>query len=922
MDPTVWLLAAIFAPVVCGLATLTMPRHALGGRVALALAGPILAVVLLGTFIARHGTTGEAVAGPGITWMPLVQLNLQLNADKLGLFFALLVSVIGILITVYARAYFGPDRDSLFRFYPYLHLFMTAMLGVALADNFMLLYLFWEMTAVSSFLLIGWERDDPKSVKLAMQAFVVTALGGLVMMGGLILLGVTSGQWTFSGLVTAVNAGQVSISALTVASFVMIFVGAASKSAQIPFHFWLPGAMAAPTPVSAYLHSATMVKAGVYLTGRMWPIFAIVLPFTWPNLIVPIGALTMIYGAFIALQKHDLKQIFAYTTVSQLGLLMTMYGLAGFEYHGHRNLIWDVTQILNHAMYKAPLFILAGAIGHVASRNLPDLKGFFWRDRTSKIMTVVLLLAGYGLAAGPFTVSFSAKEMFFYQIYHAKEHLASPLFWALVAAGVGTGMFNVAIFLRLCTTLFGRPQPAAHDAHGHHGQGDHGHETGIWPAFLWIPGLVIVAFQYIGGIVPGAYEALFGWLEPSMHNYDFHASAGAFPMIWDIHELNLPLKMSLCAIGLGFVLGLVPILRRQYNDPFDHAYPGFYTLCTKGGGRVFRIVQTGNAGTYVALVFVAMVGLFAWSAGFNLLEFGDWQQRWPAQAVIESSQDPQLRSELRAGALLTVMVCLSAVLLPVVTDRASRVLVLGACGFSVAAVYYVFKAPDLALTQVSIEIVSLMLFLLVLSMLPNPKPGRLLWIAPRLVLSIAVGVVMFWLTLTSAVGQRVTMPYFTAEGKPYANLGEFFKRNSYHAADTLAVGAGQVYGGVVDRGEAHRTSFGTISHEGHGQATVTIHKGGGGRNLVNVILVDFRGFDTLGEITVLGLAALGVWTLLRRGRRTAQGAEDKGDDVYPHPEGMENGTLDYSRVDIGEPTGQLDPEDQTLHRVAQRSPSI
>lgn len=923
MDPTVWLLLAIFAPVACGLATLTLPRHVLGGRVALALAGPIVTVVMLGAFIARYGTMGEAVAGSGIIWIPLVQLNLQLNADKLGLFFALLVSVFGILITVYARAYFGPDRDSLFRFYPYLHLFMTAMLGVALADNFMFLLLFWEMTSISSFLLIGWEHDDPKSVKLAMQAFIVTTLGGLVMMGGLILLGVTSGQWTFSGLVMAVNAGRVPFDASMAASFVMIFVGAAAKSAQIPFHFWLPGAMAAPTPVSAYLHSATMVKAGVYLTGRMWPIFAVVLPSIWSNLIVPIGALTMVYGAFVALQKHDLKKIFAYTTVSQLGLLMTMYGLGAFEYYGQRNLLWDVTQILNHAMYKAPLFILAGAIGHVASRQLPQLKGFFWRDRTSKIMTVVLLLAGYGLAAGPFTVSFSAKEIFFYQIYHAREHMASPLFWALVTAAVGTGMFNVAIFLRLCTTLFGRPQPNAYDAHAHHGPGGHGRETGIWPVFLWIPGLVIVAFQYIGGIIPGAYEMLFGWLEPNMHNYHFQTSVGAFPMIWDIHELNLPLKMSLCAIGLGFVLGLVPILRRQYNDPFDHVYPGFYTLCTRGGGRVFRIVQTGNAGTYVAVVFVAMVGLFAWSAGFNLLEWSAWQDRWPAQAAFESSQDPQLRSELRTGALLAVMVCLTAVLLPVVKDRASRVLVLGACGFSVAAVYYVFKAPDLALTQVSIEIVSLMLFLLVLSMLPNPKPGRVLWIGPRLVLSIAVGLVMFWLTLTSAVGQRVTMPYVTGEGKAYANLGEFFKRNSYHAADTVAVPASQVYGGVVDRGEAHRTSFGTKSHghKGrHGQATVTVHKGGGGRNLVNVILVDFRGFDTIGEITVLALAALGVWTLLRRSRRTALGADDNGDDVYPHAEGLTNGAIDYSRVDIGEPTGGSDPQNQPLSRIAQRSP--
>jgi multisubunit Na+/H+ antiporter MnhB subunit len=330
---------------------------------------------------------------------------------------------------------------------------------------------------------------------------------------------------------------------------------------------------------------------------------------------------------------------------------------------------------------------------------------------------------------------------------------------------------------------------------------------------------------------------------------------------------------------------------------------------------------------YVTFVFVAMIGLFAWSIGFD---FGSLAAKWPAAASIAADVDTQLeRAELRTGALLTVLVCLSALLMPIVKDRAARVLVLGTCGFSVTAVYYLYKAPDLALTQVSIEIVSLILFLLVLSLLPTATAGRQVWIVPRLMIAGAVGAIAFWLTLTSSVGARPTMPYLTAQHKPVAHLGEYFLRNSYHAKDTLHVPAAEVYGGVVDRGEAHLTSFGTGGHDdaGHEGAvepaaaahapTQTLHKGGGGRNVVNVILVDFRGFDTLGEITVLGLAALGVRTLLRRSRRSAQ-ASGPGTDIDESSNGTEDfDQSPYTRIDIPEPTGGIDPEDSALRSITQ-----
>ena len=926
MNPVFQLMLAIFLPVACGGATLLLPRRAIGARVGLAIFGPLGAMGLLLGFAAAHGTGAGPVAMP---WMPDLKLNLALHADQLGLFFALLVSGIGLPIVLYARGYFGPDADSLYRFYPMLLLFMTAMLGVALADNFMLMLLFWEMTSISSFLLIGWERDDPAAVRKAMQAFMTTAAGGLALMAGLILLGVHTGVWTFSDLLALHEAHRLAGDGLTTAAFVLIFTGAAAKSAQFPLHFWLPGAMAAPTPVSAYLHSATMVKAGVYLTGRLWPMLAVALPL-WPELIVPLGAFTMVYAAFIAVQKTDLKLIFAYTTVSQLGLLMAMFGLGAFEHaghggHGEPNLIWPVTQILNHALYKAPLFILAGAIGHVASRQLPELRGFFHRGKTERTMTVVLLLAAYALAAGPLTVSFVAKEFFFDQIWHGFEATHSAWFFLLIAAGIATGMFNVAVFIRLATTLLDRRQPepvALDDPVQTHGE--HHHESGIWPAMLWLPGAAIVAFQYLGGVLPGVFDRLFGWLEFGRY-YEAH-----LPGFWNaLAHPGVPLSMSVVAVGLGIAVGFGPWLRGVYNDPFDRSYNGFYWGVTKWfGPRAFGLIQRGNVRFYTASVCLSIVGMFVWTWWITPSSL------WLSQAASRQLAEFWHAQAMLPGYVAAALVCLTAVLMPLVTHRASRVLILGSCGFSVTAVYYIYNAPDLALTQISIEIVSLILFLLVLSLLPKQKRFEQQMVPVRLAVALAVGVVMSYMTLLSATAERPAMAatYVNAQGRhqPYAHLGEFFLRNSHHGVDTLAVAnAGP---NVVDRGEAHAHGFGTGGHTPHpgvsdpswiethpiahvpGRATTkpaVLHKGGGGDNVVNVILVDFRGFDTLGEITVLSLAAMGVWTLLRR-RAGAKSPKEQISDA------MRAGAVCALNVELPEPTGEPDAEDQALRRARER----
>ncbi|HEX2972687.1 MAG TPA: proton-conducting transporter membrane subunit, partial [Tepidisphaeraceae bacterium] len=270
---------AVFCPALFGLLGMLAPRRAIALRVGLGVAAPLASLVLLGTQIALHGTDGQPV---GVAWMTSLQLALSFHPDRLGLFFALLVAAVGLLITLYTRAYFGPDQNALYRFYPSLLLFMTGMLGLVLVDNFILMLLFWELTSISSFLLIGWERGDPPAVKNALQAFIVTGSGGIALLGGLILLGLATGHWSFSELVgTELSDGRVTI------AFLLIFFGVVAKSAQWPLHFWLPAAMAAPTPVSAYLHSATMVKAGVYLLGRLASPMAELA--VWPWLLISIG---------------------------------------------------------------------------------------------------------------------------------------------------------------------------------------------------------------------------------------------------------------------------------------------------------------------------------------------------------------------------------------------------------------------------------------------------------------------------------------------------------------------------------------------------------------------------------------------------------------------------------------------------------
>ena len=869
---------AVFAPVVLGLATLWLPRTWIERRMAVAVAGPTLAFVMLlmvtgqasehlgepkaeahhdeqvehaeshAAFHAEHLTTDT------IDWMPSLQINFAFLTDGLGLFFGLLVSGIGIGIFLYARGYFGREgptsADDLYRFYPTIGLFTTAMLGLVLADYTILTLLFWEMTSISSFLLIGWDRYDKKAVKLAMQAFFTTGLGGMGLFGGILVFGNATGYWRWSEMLANAESLQAAMLNITdhpqlLWAFVLMFIGAGTKSAQFPFHYWLPGAMAAPTPVSAFLHSATMVKAGVFMVGRLFPVFA-ALPL-FPQLIIPFGAATMLYGGVVALQQHDLKRIFAFTTVSQLGLLMTMYGLGAFEYHGHAAIDFDVTQIANHAFYKAPLFITAGAIGHFLSRDITKLNGAFYKH---KAICGTMMLAALGLAAVPGTISFQAKELFLYGIYHAASE--QPLLWIVMAMTLATAICNVAICVRVCTTLLGLPggmteadaPPSEHHDDHHH---DHPHEHGLLAHMIWLPGLAIVSFQFLGGIITPLWNLVFSNFEQTATTGNYFAK-GVPSLLYAVTHPGVPLFISVIAIIGGVILGLSKLWRGSIKDFADSIYPAMYWLAVTGGGRCFRLVQTGSLKHYLLFVLIALLAGFSWAS---------WSDK-EMHAVLIGSEAARI-FEYWPGILIGLIVCLTAILIPMTDIRIVRIVFLGACGFAVVALYLVYQAPDLALTQLMFEIISVILFVIVLRLLPKEKQGKDAGKRWRIPIAVCVGLAFGWMTLTAASHNRGELTNPGAEP-----LGHTLAQHSYGLKT-------DDYGNP----KLHTAMSNDVQE-----------RGGGGTNIVNVILVDFRGFDTLGEIAVLGLAAMGVWSMLPHRRRKNQKNKRTVHSDYP-PEAID-----------------------------------
>ncbi len=740
----------------------------------LALSPLAITVYLLGL---APRVAGGAVLSLRRAWAPGLDVSASFRLDGLSLLLGLLVVGIGTLVVIYAGGYLSdtPQRD---RFFALLFLFMGSMLGLVLADNLLLLFIFWELTSLASYLLIGFKHDQAKARKAALQALLVTGSGGLALLAGLVLLAQVGGSWELSALLD--QGARVQADPRFPLLLALILLGAFTKSAQFPFHFWLPNAMAAPTPVSAYLHSATMVKAGVYLLARLHPTLAG--GPTWSVTLTLVGALTAFVGAWLAWQKRDLKQILAYSTISALGTLVLLLGVGT-----PTALKTAMLFLLVHALYKGALFMTAGTIEHeTGSRDLGDLGGL---ARAMPLTLAGVALGALSMAGLPPLPGFLSKE-YLYETTLA----AGP--WA--AALTGAAWLTNVLLVVAAAVLIARPfrgsrRPAERPVH----EGP----PSLWLGPLVLGALALASGALIGPLADGLLAPAAGSVAGAPFKVSFAWWSGLTPM--------LALSALTVAAGLGAyaaydrartAAGRLDALSARLGPAraYEASLDGLQALAREQT----RLIQSGYLRTYVKWVLVFLLLL----VGGALLG---------GRAVVLAR--PTVPAQPHEVALAVVIV--AATLLAVTSrSRLTAVAALGVVGFALALFYVFFNAPDLAMTQFAVETLTVILFVLVLYRLP--RFTQLTSVATRrrdAALAVTVGLLMAALVLTvtaSPIETRLT-PYF--------------------AANSLALAKG--------------------------------------RNIVNVILVDFRGLDTIGEITVLAVAAIGVFALIRAGRRRRASAD-------------------------------------------------
>lgn len=725
----------------------------------------VLALALLLTHLPAV-LRGEVVQA-GWQWMPQLGLDIRFFIDGLSMLFAFMILAIGLLVVIYARFYLS-RKDPMGNFYTYLLLFQSAMVGVVLANNTLLLIVFWELTSLSSFLLIGFWGHLPAGRQGARMALTVTAAGGLSLIGGIMLLGGVCGSFDLTEIL---QRGQVIRESSSYPYIlVLILIGCFTKSAQFPFHFWLPHAMAAPTPVSAYLHSATMVKAGIYLMARLWPVMSGT--DSWFYLVATTGLLTMLIGAVIAMFEDDLKGLLAYSTVSHLGLITMLLGLGT-----KTAAIAAVFHIMNHATFKAALFMNAGIIDHESGTR--DLKRLGGLRHLMPITATLGVIAAASMAGLPPLNGFLSKELMLEEAAHAKWFGISGVF-AVIATIAAVA--SVAYSLRyIFHGFFGVKR---NDYPGHP------HDPGFG---LWGPSAVLVALVILGGLFP---ETILGvplrvaasavlQEEPQ----EFHLA------LW--HGWTPAVAMSAIAILTGSILlaAYPKVLNGWGALPPINAKSIFDTIVDgtrKVGAWASESLHSGSQQFY--LFFIILSALL--TCLFSFLRFEHGQGTRP---LLEANP------VLVIGWLIVVGACVLVVLKH--RNRLLALITVNVIGLISSLAFVYLSAPDLALTQISVEVVTLILMLLALYFLPKvttDETGSLhRYRDGALACSAGVGVgTLTWMAMTR----------------------DFESLSSYYIENSLS--------------------------------------GGGGTNVVNVILVDFRGFDTFGEIMVLGIAALSIFALL------------------------------------------------------------
>ncbi len=756
---------AVLAPIVNGRA------KPLGGWVLAAL--PAAIFVYFAQMIPQiaHGETVRQV----IDWVPSFGVSLSFYVDGLSLIFAMLISGIGMFIVLYAGAYLKGHKDH-GRFMGFILAFMGSMLGLVLADNLITLFVFWELTSVTSFLLIGFNHDKGPSRRAAIQALVVTGGGGLALLGGLVLLGMAGGSFEMSELLAG---GSLEDHALYLPIFILVILGAFTKSAQVPFHFWLPNAMEAPTPVSAYLHSATMVKAGVYLLARMNPVLGGT--DLWEYVLPVFGGVTLLTGTLLGLRQTDVKQILAYTTVASLGLLVMLIGV-GTDVAIKAAVLY----LISHALFKGGLFMVAGSIDHsTGTRETVRLSGL---GKPMPLTAIAAVLAGLSMMGIPVFFGFIAKEI----IYEATLH-HDPRLYITAVAVIGNSLMFAAAALVGLRPFFGKPLETPKKPH----EG---------PLSLWI-----------GALTLGVLGLAFGIKTHFSGEYlvaPMASAIGGRAIDVELHlipQIGMPLLLS----GVTIALGILWFIRIDFLRSFlyattqrlwgpDYGSDQFLSALSNVSKAAIGLLQRGKLRFYIAFtLFMLAVTLGIPVLAYNLLP--------------ETITFPDVAWHIYGVLALTVAGSLALLFS---RSRLQAILSMGVTGFSVAIIFLMFGAPDLAFTQFMVETLSVVIIALVLLRLPVDTYDRrdLLPSLRDAVLAIAVGV--FFTSIMIAI---TALPLDMS-------LTDYFAANSYV--------------------QAH------------------------GRNIVNVILVDFRALDTLGEISVVLVAGLAALALIkvRAGKLTSPNA--------------------------------------------------
>jgi len=778
------ILALPFAGSLCAA---LLPSNARNAEAWLAGLIALVCVVLIATLYPDVANGG--VIRADIPWAPALGLQFTLRMDGYAWLFALIVSGMGALVVLYARYYMSPE-DPVPRFFSFFQAFMAAMLGVVLSGNLIQLVLFWEMTSLASFMLIAYWHHRLDARRGARMALTVTGAGGLCLLAGVLILGHIVGSYDLDRVLA--SGDLVRADPWYPAVLVLVALGALTKSAQFPFHFWLPNAMAAPTPVSAYLHSATMVKAGVFLLARFWPVLSGTDEWFW--IIGGLGLITLVLGAYAAIFQQDMKGVLAYSTISHLGLITLLLGL-----NSTLALVAAIFHMINHATFKASLFMAAGVVDHeTGTRDLGRLSGLY---KAMPITATLAMVAAASMAGVPLLNGFLSKEMFFAETTFVSADRYVQLGLPLLATIAGA--FSVAYSLRFILQVFFGP-PAT----------DLPREPHEPPRWMLLPSALLVLMCLLVGIVPSLTVGPFlataaqSILGENMPDYSL--------AVW--HGFNLPLAMSLVATTAGVLLYLALRAHQRANPgrvPFIYRLDGRRTfealLDGSSVAAAWLLRWVSSTRLQVQMVLIVVGTLFvAWLP----LRAGGWLDG----AVRLTPVDPVF-------ALLWIVggTCALAAAFQAKYHRLASLALAGGAGLITCLTFVWFSAPDLALTQLSVEVVTVVLLLL-----------GLRWLPRRIVRDdeeslkatvLARGRRLRDLLLAVAAGTGMSALAYSVLARPQTNpISSYF----------------------VDRALPD----------------------GGGTNVVNVILVDFRGFDTFGEIT-----ALTVYALLRRFRPAAESAD-------------------------------------------------